>query len=153
MFLINKSFYIEDLLALYFTYVMWGHMRETWDLECLCPHHEYNSFTKNCLLGFHLSISCMRVYHAYIQEIGVKHTQGRYIVTLVKQVNEKETYRNWSNSTGNKLRNRCAWHCALVPVLYFMNSGCVLECRDSPTSQVTIWSLHPSPAFPTIIMP
>ena len=26
----------------------------------------------------------------------------------------------------------------LVPLLYFMNSGCVLECRETPTSQVTI---------------
>ena len=29
-------------------------------------------------------------------------------------------------------------HCALVPLLYFMNSGCVLEFRETPTSQVTI---------------
>ena len=26
----------------------------------------------------------------------------------------------------------------LVPLLYFMNSGCVLECRETPTSWVTI---------------
>ena len=26
----------------------------------------------------------------------------------------------------------------LVPLLYFMNSGCILECRETPTSQVTI---------------
>ena len=29
-------------------------------------------------------------------------------------------------------------HCVLVPLLYLMNSGCVLECRETPTSQVTI---------------
>ena len=26
----------------------------------------------------------------------------------------------------------------LVPLLYLMNSGCVLECRETPTSWVTI---------------
>ena len=26
----------------------------------------------------------------------------------------------------------------LVPLLYFMNYGCVLECRETPTSWVTI---------------
>ena len=26
----------------------------------------------------------------------------------------------------------------LVPLLYFIKSGCVLECREIPTSQVTI---------------
>ena len=26
----------------------------------------------------------------------------------------------------------------LVPLLYFMNSGCVWECRETPTSWVTI---------------
>ena len=26
----------------------------------------------------------------------------------------------------------------LLPLLYFMNSGCVLECRETPTSWVTI---------------
>ena len=26
----------------------------------------------------------------------------------------------------------------LVPLLYFMNCGCVLECRETPTSWVTI---------------
>ena len=29
-------------------------------------------------------------------------------------------------------------HCVFVPLLYFMNSGCVLEFRETPTSQVTI---------------
>ena len=28
--------------------------------------------------------------------------------------------------------------CVLLPLLYFMNSGCILECRESPISQVTI---------------
>ena len=27
----------------------------------------------------------------------------------------------------------------LVPLLYFINSGCILECRETPTSQVTIY--------------
>ena len=31
-----------------------------------------------------------------------------------------------------------------MPLLYFMNSGCVLECRETPTSHVTILSLYPS---------
>ena len=26
----------------------------------------------------------------------------------------------------------------LVPLLYFMNSGCVLECRETPTSWIPI---------------
>ena len=26
----------------------------------------------------------------------------------------------------------------IVPLLYFISSGCVLECRETPTSQVTI---------------
>ena len=38
--------------------------------------------------------------------------------------------------TGNKLRY---WYIyVLAPLLYFMNSGDVLECRDTPTSQVII---------------
>ena len=32
----------------------------------------------------------------------------------------------------------------LLPLLYFMNSGCILECSETPTSQVTIGSLYPS---------
>ena len=33
----------------------------------------------------------------------------------------------------------------LVPLLYFMNSGCVLECRETPTSWVTTYIRHPPP--------
>ena len=40
--------------------------------------------------------------------------------------------------TGNKLNYQCAQQCVFVPLLYYMNGGCVLEYRDAPTSQVTI---------------
>ena len=46
-----------------------------------------------------------------------------------------ESYSDCRKSTGNKLGYWYAKGCVLVLLLYFMNNGCVLECRDTPMSQ------------------
>ena len=48
------------------------------------------------------------------------------------------TYRDWRKSTANKLSYWYAKHCVLAPSVYYINIGLVLECRNIPTSQVTI---------------
>ena len=56
-----------------------------------------------------------------------------------RQVNEKFLELKRDNRDCKETSSDSDMHnTVLVPLLYFMNSGCVLECRETPTSWVTI---------------
>ena len=57
----------------------------------------------------------------------------------LEQVNEKGHIGivEKAQETSNMHNTVCLCHHVAI-YIYFMNSGCVLECRETPTSQVTI---------------
>ena len=95
----------------------------------------------------HIGCVILELYTTGIAQVKLSTEPDRWRYKCI-QINEeflglKGTSKDCRNRVGNKLGYRYAWHCPLVSLPHFMSSGCVLKCWDTPTSQVTIWSIYP----------